>query len=108
MSRSSVMTEAVIQEKIYLIRGRKVMIDRDLAALYGVETKNLTRQVRRNIRRFPNDFMFQLTKDEFLRCQIGTFGTSAKGSRKYLPYVFTERGGWRCSRVFSTVNGRCK
>ena len=68
------------------------MLDSDLAELYGVEPKNLTRQVRRNIKRFPDDFMFRLTKDEFLRCQIGTFGGSRKGSRKYLPYAFTEQG----------------
>lgn len=81
-----------IEGKIYLFRGRKVMIDSDLADLYGVETKQLTRQVRRNIKRFPDDFMFRLSKEEFQRCQIGTFGTSKKGSRKYLPYVFTEQG----------------
>ncbi len=91
-SHSVIVSEEIIQEKIYLIRGKKVMIDTDLAALYGVETKNLTRQVRRNIKRFPDDFMFRLTKDEFLRCQIGTFGSSQKGSRKYLPYAFTEQG----------------
>lgn len=81
-----------IEQKIYLLRGKKVLVDRDLAELYGVETKYLTRQVRRNIERFPGDFMFQLTKEEFQRCQIGTFGTSQKGSRKYLPIVFTEQG----------------
>ena len=58
--------------KIYTIRGKKVMIDRDLAALYGVETKRLNEQVRRNIMRFPDDFMFQLSKEECLRSQIAT------------------------------------
>lgn len=85
-------SEANIQQKIYWIRGRKVMLDRDLAELYGVETKHLNRQVKRNRRRFPEDFMFQLSKDEYQRCQIGAFGTSQKGSRKYLPLVFTEQG----------------
>jgi len=60
-----------IHSKIYLIRGRKVMLDSDLAELYEVETKNLTRQVRRNKDHFPEDFMFQLSQEEFLRCQIG-------------------------------------
>ena len=87
-----VLDELTIKRKIYLIRSKKVMFDKDLADLYGVPTKQLTRQVRRNIRRFPSDFMFQLTKEEFQRCQFGTFGTSQKGSRKYLPYVFTEQG----------------
>jgi hypothetical protein len=82
----------LIAAKIYLVGGLKVMIDRDLAQLYEVETKYLTRQVRRNIGRFPDDFMFRLTRNEFQRCQIGTFGTSQKGSRKYLPYAFTEQG----------------
>ncbi|MCX5687814.1 MAG: ORF6N domain-containing protein, partial [Candidatus Omnitrophica bacterium] len=57
-----------IESRIFQIRGRRVMLDEDLAVLYGVETKQLTRQVRRNIKRFPEDFMFQLTKSEFLRC----------------------------------------
>ena len=61
-----------INESIYEIRGKQVMIDRDLAQLYGVETKQLNRAVKRNIERFPDDFMFQLTLDECSRCQIGT------------------------------------
>ncbi len=65
------------------------MLDSDLAQLYGVETKQLTRQVRRNISRFPEDFMFRLTKAEFLRCQNVT---SNRGGRRYLPYAFTEQG----------------
>jgi len=79
----------IIERKIYLIRGRKVMLDSELACLYGVETKNLNLQVRRNIRRFPEDFMFKLTKEENLRLQ---FATSSYGGRRYLPYVFTEQG----------------
>jgi len=91
MEKTLVSYEA-IADKIILIRGRKVIRDRDLAKLYGVETKQLTRQVRRNIDRFPDDFMFQLTKeeDDSLRCQ---FGTLKRGKHsKYLPYVFTEQG----------------
>ena len=66
--------DEVIMSKIYLIRGRKVMLDKDLAELYGVETKQLKRAVRRNIERFPEDFMFEMTKEELenWRCQIGT------------------------------------
>ena len=81
-----------IQKLIYEIRGYKVMLDSDLAALYGVETKVLNQAVKRNIERFPEDFMFQLNKEEFtvLRSQ---FVTSPKGGgRQYLPYVFTEQG----------------
>jgi hypothetical protein len=82
---------SVIQSKIYEIRGRRVMLDFDLAEMYQVETKNLNLSVRRNMRRFPDDFMFQLTKDEwdYLRLQIET---SKRGGRRYYPYCFTEQG----------------
>ena len=78
---------------IYEIRGQKVMIDSDLAKLYEIETKVLNRAVKRNLERFPNFFMFQITEDEFtsLRRQIGT-SNEKKGGRRYLPYVFTEHG----------------
>lgn len=81
----------VIATKILLIRGKRVMLDRDLAKLYEVDTGQLTRQVRRNIDRFPEDFMFQLTKQELqnLMCQ---FGTSSWGGTRKLPYAFTEQG----------------
>ena len=79
----------VVATKILFIRGKKVMLDSDLAKLYGVETKNLNLQVKRNIRRFPDDFMFRLTKEEGLRLQNAT---SKRGGRRYLPYVFTEQG----------------
>jgi hypothetical protein len=80
-----------IQQCIYLIRKQKVMLDNDLAALYGVETKVLIQAVKRNIERFPSDFMFQLSNTEFgkLRSQ---FVTSSWGGRRYLPYAFTEQG----------------
>lgn len=83
--------DEVIMSKIYLIRGKKVMLDRDLAELYEVETKQLKRAVRRNIGRFPEDFMFELTNEEFsnLRSQ---FGTSSWGGARYLPMAFTEHG----------------
>ncbi len=81
----------IIQNKIYLIRGHKVMLDVDLAGLYGVLTKQLTRQVRRNIQRFPDDFLIQLNRDEVnnLKCQIGT---SSWGGKRKLPLTFTEQG----------------
>jgi len=81
-----------IENRIYLIRGQKVMIDKDLAELYGVETFNLNKAVIRNILRFPHDFMFLLTTEEYqsLRFQIGIL---EKGKHsKYLPHVFTEQG----------------
>jgi len=73
-----------IAHKIYRIRGNKVMLDSDLAGLYGVETKQLNRAVKRNLDRFPADFMFQLTEDEtiFLRCQSGT-SKNERGGRRY-------------------------
>ena len=81
----------VISAKILLIRGKRVILDKDLAKLYEVDTRQLTRQVRRNIDRFPEDFMFQLTKEEVtnLMCQIGT---SSWGGTRKLPYAFTEQG----------------
>ena len=81
-----------IEQAVLLIRGQRVMMDRDLAALYGVETKSLNRAVQRNLDRFPADFMFQLTADEAeaLRYQ---FGTLKRGQHyKYLPFVFTQEG----------------
>src|SRR5436189_3440596 len=82
----------VIQQKIFEIRDQKVMFDFDLAELYQAETKRLKEAVRRNIQRFPNDFMFQLTKDEFesLRTQFAT--SNQRGGRRYRPYAFTEHG----------------
>lgn len=86
MGKDLIPTER-IEGMILQIRGQKVMLDRDLAFLYGVETKTLKRAVRRNITRFPDDFMFVLNTDEFevLRCQIGTSKSDPRGSSKYLP-----------------------
>jgi len=92
----------VIEKKILLIRGQKVILDRDLAELYGVEVKQLKRQVKRNIDRFPTDFMFQLSKEEHesLRRQ---FGTLKRGKHsKYLPYSFTEQGVAMLSSVLNS------
>lgn len=85
----------IIQDKIYEIRGVRVMLDRDLAELYGVETKILNRAVKRNAERFPDRFMFQLTKEESLRFQFGTLNKTTHGRGqhlKYQPYAFTEQG----------------
>lgn len=92
-----------VEQAIYLIRGEKVMLDRDLALLYGVETKVLNRAVKRNFQRFPSDFMFQLTADEaeILRCQFGT-SKKGRGGRRYLAYVFTEQGVAMLSSVLNS------
>lgn len=93
---------AIIQSKIYEIRGVKVMLDKDLAELYGVETKVLNQAVKRNIDRFPQDFMFQLTKEECLRSQIVTLNTERGKHLKYMPYAFTEMGVAMISSVLKS------
>jgi phage regulator Rha-like protein len=91
-----------LQKLIYEIRGQKVMLDNDLAALYGVELRSLNQAVKRNITRFPLDFMFQLTNDEWdsLRSQI-VISKSNRGGRRYAPYAFTEQG---VSMLSSVIN----
>ena len=83
----------IIAQKIFVIRGQKVMLDKDMAELYGVETKVLNLAVKRNIARFPSDFMFQLNKEEMetLRFQIET-SKAGRGGRRYLAFAFTEQG----------------
>lgn len=95
--------DEIVMNKIYVIRGQKVMLDRDLAELYEVETKQLKRQVNRNIDRFPADFMFELTKEELKnwRRQFGTSNSETKGLR-YLPMVFTEHGVLMLSSVLNS------
>ena len=90
-----------IESRIHHIRGKKVMLDRDLAELYEVETSQMKRAVRRNIDRFPEDFMFELKKDELeiLRCQ---FGTSSWGGERYMPFAFTEQGVSMLSSVLNS------
>jgi hypothetical protein len=94
----------VIERRILLIRGQKVILDAHLAELYGVPIKRLNEQVRRNIKRFPNDFMFQLAKGEFdaLRSHFATLETGRGRHRKYLPYVFTEQGVAMLSSVLNS------
>ena len=93
----------IIQNKIYLVRGRKVMLDRDLAVLYGVETRRLNEQVKRNLKRFPLDFMYQLTKEEAEKwmSQIAISNKERMGIRK-MPYVFTEQGVAMLSSVLNS------
>jgi hypothetical protein len=93
-SRSEDVSLPAIAQSIFLVRGQKVMLDSDLARLYRVETKALNRAVQRNRDRFPDDFMFQLSVEEYeiLRCQIGTLRSGHGKHRKFLPYAFTEQG----------------
>jgi len=100
--QDSVVPITRLDRLIYEIRGQKVMLDRDLAAIYGVETKALKRAVNRNRIRFPSDFMFQLTADEYepLRRQIGTLKRGQHA--KYLPYAFTEHGAIMTATILNT------
>lgn len=101
MTINSLLSEETIANKIYFIRNQKVMLDRDLAALYGIETKVLNQAVKRNMSRFPEDFMFQLTEIEFqnLKSQIVT---SSWGGTRKLPYAFTEHGVLMLSSVLKS------
>lgn len=103
MSYESLLSEESISNKIYLIRNQKIMLDRDLAILYGIETKRLKEQVKRNISRFPEDFMFELTKEEFenWRLQIATSNSDKMGLR-YEPMAFTEHGVLMLSSVLKS------
>ena len=108
MSKQTIIPEEVIMSKIYEVRDQKIMLDRDLATLYQVETKQLKRQVRRNIERFPEDFMFELTQEEFddLRSQIGTSnqpnGNPGWGGTRYTQMAFTEQGVSMLSSVLNS------
>ncbi|RLD17769.1 MAG: ORF6N domain-containing protein [Caldiserica bacterium] len=98
---SDIVPVEVIESRIFVVRGQKVMFDKDLAMLYGVETRRLIEQVKRNIKRFPSDFMFQLTKEEFYELR-SHFATSKRGGRRYLPYAFTEQGIAMLSSVLNS------
>ena len=103
MINDSIIPDESILSKIYIIRKKNVMLDRDLAELYGVETKNLKRQVRRNELRFPEDFMFELNEEEFenWRRQFGTSNEDRMGLR-YRPFAFTEEGVAQLSTVLNS------
>lgn len=94
MEDQSLLLEETISNKIYFIRNQKVMLDTDLATLYEVETKRLNEQVKRNLSRFPEDFMFQLTENEYnsSRSQFATLKSGRGSNLKYLPFAFTEHG----------------
>ncbi len=93
----------VIEKKILLIAGQKVMLDSDLAALYGVTTKRLNEQVRRNLKRFPDDFMYQLSREEFESLKSHFATSSSWGGRRTLPYAFTEQGIAMLSSVLNSA-----
>jgi hypothetical protein len=95
--------QEVIESKIFLIRDKKVMLDKDLAVLYDVTTGNLNKAVKRNLARFPEDFMFRLTKEEAVRLRF-QIGSLKRGQHiKYLPYVFTEQGVAMLSGVLTSM-----
>ena len=100
---SSMIPQQIIESKIFFIRGKKVMLDRDLAVLYGVETRALNQATRRNIKRFPEDFMFQLSQEEAVELSRSQFVTLKRGENiKYLPYAFTENGVAMLSSVLNS------
>ena len=101
---TAIVSREAIESKIYLIRGQKVMLDRDLAELYEVSTKVLVQAVKRNVNRFPRDFMFRLENQDVagLRSQIVTLNQGRGKHRKYLPYAFTEQGVAMLSSVLNS------
>ncbi len=101
MKKNTVIPIERIVDKIYLICGEKVMFDSDLAELYGVQTMRLNEQVKRNLRRFPEDFMFQLSQEEFINLK-SQIAISSWGGRRTLPYVFTEQGVAMLSSVLNS------
>lgn len=104
LNTTDIMEIAVIQNKIYEIRGQKVMLDFDLAEMYGVDTAQLKRSVKRNIERFEgDDFMFEVTREELSRCQIGTLNKGRGSNIKYLPFAFTELGVAMLSSVLRST-----
>jgi ORF6N domain len=104
MNATSLLPLETITHHILVVRGQKVLLDTDLAALYDVPTKRFNEQVRRNLARFPEDFMFQLTAEEWaaLRSQFATLNTGRGQHRKYLPYVFTEHGAIMAATILNS------
>lgn len=101
---NELLNEEQVLQLIHKIRQQKVMLDSDLAEMYGVETKRLNEQVKRSIDRFPEDFMFQLTSEEWENLK-SQFATSSWGGRRTLPYVFTEQGVAMLSSVLNSPHG---
>lgn len=99
----NLLPQVLIEQKIFLIRGRRIMLDRDLAELYGVETRILNQAVKRNLNRFPEDFMFQLTPEEAVELSRSQFVTLKRGQNiKYLPFAFSENGVAMLSSVLNS------
>jgi len=104
MSASTLLPLETITHRILMLRGQKVLLDSDLAALYDVPTKRFNEQVKRNLERFPADFMFQLTEEEWesLRSQIATLKPGRGQHRKYMPYAFTEHGAIMAATILNS------
>jgi hypothetical protein len=102
MQSAAKLALAVVESRILFIRGQKVLLDSDLAALYEVETKALNQAVKRNVFRFPDDFMFRLNHEETASLPLRSQSVTSKGGRRYLPYVFTEHGVAMLSSVLSS------
>ena len=102
--RAPIVPTDSLESRILTLRGQKVILDSDLAAIYGVETKALNRAAKRNAKRFPSDFVFQLTSEEaeFLRCQFGT-SNEGRGGRRFLPYAFTENGAVMAANILNSA-----
>ena len=101
--RAHIVPATSVESRILTIRGQKVIIDSDLAEIYGVETSALNRAIKRNLTRFPTDFIFQITREEVtdLRCQFG-ISNKGRGGRRFLPYVFTENGAVMAASVLNS------
>ena len=102
MIRPNSLVPEAIAQRIHLVRGFKVMLDEDLALLYGVETRVLVQAVKRNLKRFPADFMFQLTDEEWLALRSQNVTSKGRGGRRYAPYAFTEHGALMLSSVLNS------
>lgn len=92
----------MVVQRIHLVRGRKVMLDADLALLYNVETRALVQAVKRNARRFPSDFMFQLSNEEWADLRSQNVTSKGRGGRRYAPYAFTEHGALMLSSILNS------
>lgn len=97
-----VLTPEIVQSRIYVIRGQRVMLDADLAEIYGYETKRFNEQVKNNAAKFDEDFRFRLTKDEW-QILRSKFSTSSWGGSRYLPYAFTEQGIYMLMTVLAVA-----
>jgi hypothetical protein len=109
MPNTAIVLAQKIAAKIHVLRGHKVILDVDLAALYGVPVKRLNEQVKRNAARFPADFLFRLSRSEYenLRSQIAT-SSYGHGGRRYLPRVFTEHGAVMAANVLAALDSNCR